>query len=54
MATLVAAIRERRKFHPSCPMASVGQASMALCSVDFLGCFGLLKNEQQFRRDCTL
>src|SRR6266480_4455200 len=29
IATLVAVIRQRRKFHPSFPIASVGQTSMA-------------------------
>ena len=32
MATLVAVIRQPRKFHPSFPIASVGQTSMARCA----------------------
>jgi hypothetical protein len=44
MAILVTAIHQRRKFHPSFPIASVGQTSMARCAASFSsGVLGCLK-----------
>jgi hypothetical protein len=41
METLVAAIRPRRKFHPSFPITSVGQTCMACCAASISS--GVLK-----------
>src|SRR5438876_10200431 len=50
MATLVAVIRQGRKFHPSFPIASIGTNFHGrLCSSDFLACLWMF-SEMNTRR----